>query len=613
MSDIQKVKVFDERIIQERPVFKVQQGALSLTNAPFNAIASTQSQMTFNVQVPSQNVFVDREFEWTAGVKGQMDVAVAGVGGAPAPASTPVVSFGKDVALAPFPLHSLCSTMTATINDAVSTINTSDVLYEVLRLVDIRKNHLDKTTPYMLDKYSKYDDAVGAINNPLASYVDATDYNNIPNGAFWDVVFTDKDGTELTDNGSYDDNLNATPINFENGVPILTDPSGGNALTNYRIYFRFRATEKLILSPFIFNDSCAESVGLFGVNNIQTVFNFQPPSRLVRNAPSASGANGRTISNVGFNGANPFDNPRLNIRFLTPSLDVALPPKSVVPYLEYPRYISTGLNQIAGNSNGLVTSQTITLPQIPDMLVIWAKPSITSPERGDYYMPIDQITVNFDNFSGLLSSMTPQQLYNMSVENGLRMDWNTWNGLAKGGQAVNYSNIQTVGGFLVLRMGKDITLQSGQAPSVVGNYTLQFNCRVNNRDNVAATPTLYVMAINSGYFETMAGSSRIVKGVLTEQEVIQAPNANMTSQSLDRLVGGAMTGGSVLSKLGNIGSRLFNLLQKPEVRQVAKDLARSAGVNKLSQAVDIAESLGFGRTGGRQTGGRRKANMNNLM
>jgi len=33
-----------------------------------------------------------------------------------------------------------------------------------------------------------------------------------------------------------------------------------------------------------------------------------------------------------------------------------------------------------------------------------------------------------DNFSGLLSSVTLQQLYNMSTHNGLDMDWNAWVG-----------------------------------------------------------------------------------------------------------------------------------------------------------------------------------------
>jgi hypothetical protein len=161
-------------------------------------------------------------------------------------------------------------------------------------------------------------------------------------------------------------------------------------------------------------------------------------------------------------------------------------------------------------------------------------------------------------------------------------------------------------------MGKDITLQAGQAPSVVGNYTLQFNCRVNNRTADPQTPALFVMAVNSGFFETQQGSSRIVKGVLTEQEVISAPPAPMGSRSdLERMVGGGF-----MSKLGTALNKAKGLLSNPAVRDVAKSLARSSGVPALGMAANIADAVGLGMTGGARTGGRKrmtKAQMNALM
>ena len=490
MSEIEKFSIFDSRVVQKRPLFSVEKGPLSNTNSPFNAISATSSQMTFNIQVSSQQVFVDREVNWTTGVNCRMDVNVAGVGGAiPAP-NTPVVVFGKDCALAPFPLQSLCSTMTATINDCVSTINTGDVLYEVTRLTDLKYNKLRKSTPSMLDKYAFYNDAVQTINNPLASYFDATDYDNVPNGAFWDIVFTAPNGSPLVGSGSYASSAGGNQtISFVNGVPVLTAVQGGaNALENYDIYFRWTVSEKLVLSPFIFNEECGDSVGLFGVNNIQLVMNFgSGVQRVIRNAPLGTQPAGRTITNVNFNGSAPFVAPRVDVIQLTPSLDIALPPKSVVPYLEYPRYISTPNQVIQPNSSATLTSQTITLPAIPDMLIIYAKPQtygdisgVPLNAVGDFYCPITQLSVQFDNFAGLLSSHSKTQLYQMTTDNGLRMDWNTWNGSGKvvnknPADAValaNANNVSLVGGFLVLKMGKDITLQAGQAPSVVNYWRL---------------------------------------------------------------------------------------------------------------------------------------------
>jgi len=614
MSDIEKLKLFDGRIVQERPRFSVDVGALSLTNAPFKAISATSSQATFNIQVPSLNVFVSRDIDWTMGVNMSMDVALSAVPPI-AEAGNPVVIFGKDCALCAYPLQSLCSTLTATINDTTTTINTSDVLQEVVRLIDMPSNRLSKTTPNMLDNYGFYNDAVGAINNPIGSYYDATTPDNVPNGAFWNIQFTDAAGNPLTTaTPSYNDGTNV--VNVVNGVPVLTDDGGGvNCFQNYRVFFRYTATEKLVLSPFIFNNDCGNEVGLFGVQNIQFVVNFQQPTRIIRNASTAS-APGRLISNVNFNQSQTFVDARMDVQFLTPSLDIALPPKSVVSFLEYPRYISTGFGVVPANSTAPLQSQTITLPQIPDMLVIYVKPQnygslagLNSQQVADLYLPITKISVNFDNYSGLLSSHQAYQLYQMSVSNGLRMDWNEWNGE---GKVVNTTtgalstatanNVALTGGFLVLKMGKDITLQAGQSPSVVGNYTLQFNCDVKNPTDKDITPNLFVMAVNSGFFETVSGSSRILKGVLTEQDVISAPPAPLGARSdLERLVGGGF-----LSKLGSALNQAKGLLMRPEVREVGKSLARSSGIKGLEQAANVADMVGLGQTGAGRTGGARR-------
>ena len=53
-ADIEKLAVFDSRIVQNRPKYAVEKGALSLTNAPFNAISATSSQHTYNIYVPAR-------------------------------------------------------------------------------------------------------------------------------------------------------------------------------------------------------------------------------------------------------------------------------------------------------------------------------------------------------------------------------------------------------------------------------------------------------------------------------------------------------------------------------------------------------------------------------
>ena len=671
-ADIEKLAVFDSRIVQSRPKYAVEKGALSLTNAPFNAIAATQSQHTYNIYVPSENVYVDRAIEWTSVVYMAMSAVlqVQPVQGAP------IAQWGRDCALTAFPLNSLCSTLTATINDTTSVINSQDVLKEVLRLTDYKKNRLQRTCPTMLDKYQSYNDCAGAVNNTLAGYESQSDFAETPNGAFLNVIYTDPQGNPLPAPSvvasgytpAYPASTGIPAANYVslNGQPCVpldwaaatTYPVGSLAVfggaiwsavapvlgvfpvapawtnlgnvagVSYPLWFRWGSTEKLVLSPFVFSDCHEWDTGLFGINNIQLIMNLQAPSRIVRQTTKFGCALTPPVYNAS-SSSGAFANSRINCQFLTPSLDVPLPPKSVVPYMEFPRYITAYQGgPIPSGAVVQIQSQTITLPQIPDLFIIYVKPNPTSlaTTNGDFYLPVATsadnvsapLTINFDNFSGLLSSQTAEQLYAMSVKNGLDMDWNSWVGEAHtgaglsvgslGGASTNFGGgacgrVPLVGGLLVLKPSQDITLQTGQAPSLVGNFTFQFNLQVKNTSPVAQSGVqLFVITANSGFFESIRGSSRIIKGVLSEQDIISAPLAPTgTRDMLQRYVGGAGMFGSlanVLSKAKDIYSQT-----KPLV-SAAKGLLPDSGMlgNLRSGLSAVGYGTGAG-TGGDGTGG----------
>jgi hypothetical protein len=237
--------------------------------------------------------------------------------------------------------------------------------------------------------------------------------------------------------------------------------------------------------------------------------------------------------------------------------------------MEFPRYITTGLPVIAStltalpNSKGVsssvvIQSNTITLPNIPDLLMFYLKPAAadvstfsTAPYTGgaltwdstigDFTLPIEAISINFDNFSGLLANHTQQQLYKMSVNNGVDMDYAAWRGITKtyGTSATGTTYTSSVGGPLVLRPGRDFALQAGQAPGLVGNFTLQVNLTVGNQfaSSIASGGVnLYIVPVSSGFFETIKGSSRIIKGVLSEQDILSAA-PHSPDEELERQVG----------------------------------------------------------------------------
>jgi hypothetical protein len=157
--------------------------------------------------------------------------------------------------------------------------------------------------------------------------------------------------------------------------------------------------------------------------------------------------------------------------------------------------------------------------------------------------------------------------------------------------------IPSVGSILVLKPSQDITLQSGQSCSLVGNFTLQYNLSVFNNTPYAVTPTIFTITANSGFMESIRGSSRIIKGVLSEQDIINAPVApEGTRTGLERHVGGISFG-----SLGNILSRAKKVYEasKPALGAVRSAIDAAPGI------VSAVRGDGTGAGTGAGTGGRR--------
>ena len=595
MTSIEKVKILDSRIVQTQPRYAVNEGAQEISNVSFAANNASASSLTFNINVPSQNIFLDRTVSITATALMAVDVAVnATAAGQEFPVSpedswNQILKFGSNCALPAFPLQSLMNTLSVTINNATITTNMKDTLYELLRLTNMKKNHLQRTTPTMLDKYADYNLSNELDNNPIHGFGKALESDNVPNGAFTNVEFCDANGN---------------PVNEDTYAYPRAAPQGN--VLNATIYYKYTVTEKLVISPFIFSEESDNEVGLYGINNIQIIANLGDASRNLRiwnNKPTVS------FSNVRFNGQTPFLKPMVNCVFRTPSLSIPLPEQSIVPFLETPRYLSANNNlTIAPGATQQLQMSGITLTQIPDMLLIYVKPQQMANNFGDYYLPIQDISMMFDNRSGILSSMTREQLFDISVKNGVNMDYNQWLGSAYVDNS--YDKVPLVGGFLALKPGVDFAVSAGSASGLGGNYNLQFSITVRNQMNIPmVNPALYCVAVNSGFFISSGGSSRYSTAPLTEADIIQAPLMG-TSQEISRMVGG-----SWFSKLG---SSIKNFFTHPTVKNVGKEvyktlskegkkLARNSGDARLAMAANVADMVGLGSQtgGGRSTGGRK--------
>jgi hypothetical protein len=386
-------------------------------------------------------------------------------------------------------------------------------------------------------------------------------------------------------------------------VASLALQAGFSAATPMPVFGQVSIVEPLIISPLIWADSAEfQTVGLYGMTNMQFILNFAPlgtcyaaanPSVLYKDSngvslpawvddltrPTQNTGNILRSSNIrsvisdltfsnqaALNG--PWTNPTLYATFLTPGPDVTLPLVSTVPYVEFPRYVQTITGSIAQSAASGIRTQTISLTSIPDMVMIYVKPATKGPSQLDQYIPISNVSVTFDNFSNLCSGFQQFNLYESAVAAGLDIDWHQWRGYSQSAVASTFrvsaaTNAVTTapvfrqagvtqlsGGPILLRMGQDITLSPGLAPGCLGNYSFQATLTLSNPygfyDYLQAV-TVTVIAINTGFFETVRGQSAIRKTILNSADVESAtPDSGMSRTHLNRMVGrGAyMRGGS---------------------------------------------------------------------
>ena len=538
MSTFKTALIEDARIacITDEEVFGVISSASQSTYQQFNAISASNSSVVFNIQIPSENILIDRH------VLFQSDIAITvRCGNVPEGLNVNFV-YGLNSSFQAFPLNSLMTTTQLTLNNVSTSTNTADVLAPLLRMNDIRQlNRWNSLSPTFPDSsYANYADGVLANNNPLASFNNNSyDGDFMPRGAFPANIVV-----QHYINGA--------------GVPNTSLLSTGVADTwIFTIGATF--TEPFVaLSPFI-NTNPENQAGLVGINNMSLVLNIDATChRLFSTAcPYVTSINlGNTVpvGNTDIN-ATGFTNTKLLLNFLSlqPEQYAKIATKNVCPYIDYPRYLtsSNNIRAIASRGTATISSMSIQLNQVPDLILIVARRPLSQQNWNDSssFLAIKGISVNFNNSSGLLATSTTQDLYNLSVRNGYAGSFYEFCGQA----SVNNNGapdalgsltdlVPTTGSVLVLNPCYDFSLPSFLSASSLGQYQFQFNISLFNQYDDAFTPEIMIITCNSGLFSTCQGTSQIFTGILTKEQVLktkeQNPVPHLDSVEYARLVGG---------------------------------------------------------------------------
>lgn len=435
-------------------------------------------------------------------------------------------------ALRAFPLNSIIDNLQVTLNNTSVSGNIDDYLSAILRYhnsVDQRHGKYSLTPSY-LDKSQNYSDLNGSNRNPLGTYYTSSGQEEL-RGAF--------------------------------PMQILTNTS-----TSASVYFVL--TEPLFLSPFLFGDQ--EESGFIGLQTMDFNFsiNANAPYRLWSHF---TGANNAVFSNISMAIGGP--NPTLLFRYITPKSLMSIPRSISYPYFTVDRYPTLIGNVNANSSVNAVQSANIQLNSIPRRMYIFARNqnsvlfSNTAHLYTDTFMAINNISLNFNNRSGLMSSCTQADLYNISKRNGVDMSAIEW------GLNSNYgvyppanswtptvASIGTVGSVLAIDFAQDIGLQNDEAPGLLGTYQLQFQVGLTNiNQSNAVSAMLYCVIISEGTF-TIENNRAITQiGVISKQDVLNTfdPRTPIIDYTVVRKVfGGANAWQNFKSFLG----KAYDVLKK---------------------------------------------------
>ena len=563
-ADIKKVLVKDDRLnCTDQITYAVMKGGQSMNPAAFQAVSASNSSHVFNIACPSETTLVDRRVLYTSTVI----LKIVGT----APAGQFLINYGITDSLAPFPLHQLINVMSAVVNNNSVSLNVRDVLPALLRFNDRRElSRYNGYAPVAFDSYHSYADGVGAMNNSLGAWQNTSDNDLVMRGAW----VLDGYGTD---------------VNASNSTLAV---STGAEQT---VYVKFTVAEPLLISPFISCNPSSNNQSFYGIQNMTFTFSMGDASRVWRTASGFA----KTVS------VQSYSNTQLLFNFLTPHPSDLLSSRNVVPYQEFPRYITSFGSSLANLATFTFKSSSLQLNQIPDKLIMFVRKSMGSQTSADSdsFLALsgtNPLSINFNNVSGILSSASQYDLYRYSVENGSNQSWYEFSGfanLANNATGVG-RKVPTVGAMLVLEFGKDIPLQEDYyAPGSLGAFQLQVNLNCVNQGTASiATQELVIITMNSGCFVCERGASSTFTGLLTKSDVLEvSAQAPYYQSDAKRMVGGGW-----LDTLKSVIGRIL-----PVLAPIAKSYLEKQGTMG-NVASKVIGALGYGQSGGGASGGKKK-------
>ncbi len=261
-----------------------------------------------------------------------------------------------------------------------------------------------------------------------------------------------------------------------------------------------------------------------------------------------------------------------------------------LPYLSYNRILKQASEAITPSVNKVYTISFDQISQdiIPAYGIIQVKRSLddrTVSYLADSCYPIDKVSITLGNKPGLLSNATPEQLWQMSVRNGLDVSWDEWR---YRGQCI-----------VLFKFGEDI---GGLVPGASAMMRMQIKVDFKNPYTLTAgyKTDAELFLVTPGMLTLMPNAMNLQLGINDNSALEEAKFNPVSFDSEDGLTGEVRSGAGFKTSFGK-GRKIFSsaLNIGHALANMGAELTGDSRLNKLSSALGAASRVNK-MTGGGQ-------------
>ena len=647
-SNLKPVKIMDPRTnLRENKKYLFKVPGNTITYQAFNANSTSSTATTFKMTPPNPTTLVSRLMYH----KEVFDVTIRssaktenGLADKPYPINDllpgikPVAEAGSSanivyapnvcndaggICLRQFPLSSVIQTNKLSVNGDIVTNEINRYIHALARFNLDDMARTKSISPAQCDEAQKYNDYTA--NAILVQTADGDDNDGVAVGGFSRNLGTirspfqqfGQNGAELP-RSSY----GITEFKQVFGAGLVGDTV--NNTTFVTTTFKIEVVEPIFISPLSSGDSNLMALSQLSNLDYYVSWDTSKLERLFsvdlalvqRNTGVAAGnalaaifpgagniANGikqdsRFISSITLS-LDKVNQSQMLMNFITPQLNIPIPQTLVYDYNEFDVHSQIlepiQFDPAAKPKEDVITSKAITLSSIPARIYIYIRrrTSDLTMYDSDAFFNLYDLSIQFNNVSGLLSSASESDLFKMSQDCGFQHSFPSW---------------QYYGGSIIcIPFDRAIGLPPNLAPGVLGQFSFQFKLRYKylgtggyvesrpygNKWLNTIVPEMFTLVHSVGVYTITNG------GQITKQAGVVAVSDTLDAETIEKEadfdVLEKLYGGSFMSGLKNIYSKLPSYARKGS--KFAKAISEPLGVvaprasSVLKSGADFVDAL----------------------